>query len=138
MNRTPGSLQEQALWHSPKQKFLIIQKMSLNVFIQKQTFLFISSALTHHGSVPFWIQNHAPSKSLQRVLEFLRFQESEDYQQHEGVTQHLINMTPISGQRCRCRLKTVSTSQISSKKLYTLPLGRSLIPTISPFIACGG
>lgn len=146
-NRTPGRFQERTTWHSSEQKFLIVKKMSLNAFVHEKgpkprTFLFISSALTHHGtswqSVPSWIQKRTSPKSPQRVPRFLRFQESEDYQQCGGVTWHRINVAPISGQWRRCRLKTVSTSQISPKKLHTLPLGRSILPTISPFMACSG
>lgn len=66
-------------------------------------------------------------KETQKVPKFLRFQESEDSQQCEGITLHLISVPPISGQWGRCRLKTVSTSQISPTKLQALPLGRSLL-----------
>ena len=149
MNRTPGRLQERATWHSSKQKFLTVKKMSLNAFVHEKgpetniSLYFICShtswyLLTSWQSVPSWIQKRTPPKSPQRVPEFLRFQQSEDYQQRKGVTRHLINVTPISDQQCGYRLKTVSTSQISPKKLHTLPLGRSLLPTITPFMACSG
>lgn len=49
----------------------------------------------------------------------------------QGVTPHLISMTPISGQWCRCRVKTVSTSRISSKRLHSLPLDGCPFPNLS-------
>lgn len=133
INRTPGRLEEWATWHSSNQKFLIVKKMSLNAFVhensQKLAFLFISSAFTHHATswenVPSQNQKHPPRKSPQRVPEFLRFQEPEDYQQCERVTRHLISVTPISDQWHRWGVKTISTSQINPEELHTLAWGRS-------------
>lgn len=50
-----------------------------------------------------------------------------------GVTWHL-----CSSIWSVMQVKTVNTSQIIPKKVHTLPLGTSLLPVTSPFMACGG
>lgn len=92
------------------------------------------------GSVPSWIQN-VPPKSPQKVPKFLKFHESEDYKWCEGITPHLVNVTPRSGQWDRCRLRTVSTSPISPMKLHALPLARALLLQLwdcEPIHGCSG
>lgn len=69
--------------------------------VWKQTFLLISSVLTHHGTswqCPLLDPEEWSTKITPESSQCLRFQESEDYQQCEGITLHLINVTPISGQ----------------------------------------
>lgn len=95
--------------------------------VWKQTFLFISSVLAHHVASWQCPLLDPEEWKKQKVPKFLRFRESEDSQQCEGITLRLISVPPISGQWGRCRLKAVSTSQISPTKLQALPLGRSLL-----------
>lgn len=96
----------------------------------KQTFPLFSSVLTHHGAswqCPLLDPEECSAQITPESSQILRFQESEDYQQCDGITLYLISATPISGRRSRCGLNAVTTSQISPMELRAPPLGTSLL-----------